>query len=132
MKCARIDHLHAVAKERPAGYLEACMKAGKPSPDGQWVFFDDEAHAAIRRQFNRLAGRAATPWKPSPGAQGPPRKLSGDPRPTAAGLGDLVHSIAVPIGRAIGWPCLKGDGTTELKPGSPCDRARRTLNKIKL
>ena len=51
-------------------------------------------------------------------------------KPSSAGLGDRVHAIAGPIGRAIGWPCLKGDGSTDLKPGSPCDRARNFLNKI--
>lgn len=46
------------------------------------------------------------------------------------GLGDRVHAVAGPIGRAIHWPCMKGDGTTDLKPGSPCDKARNLLNKI--
>jgi len=46
------------------------------------------------------------------------------------GLGDAIHAIAGPIGRAIHWPCLKGDGTTELKSGSPCERARSRLNTV--
>jgi hypothetical protein len=45
-------------------------------------------------------------------------------------LGDAVHSVAGPVGRALRWPCMKGDGTSELKPGSPCDRARNALNGI--
>ena len=45
-------------------------------------------------------------------------------------LGDMVHAIAGPIGRAIHWPCLKGDGTTDLKPGSPCDQIKTALNKL--
>lgn len=48
----------------------------------------------------------------------------------SGGLGDLVHKAAGPIGKAIRWPCLKGDGTTDLKPGSPCDRARKKLNQV--
>jgi hypothetical protein len=44
------------------------------------------------------------------------------------GLGDAIHAIAGPIGRTIHWPCLKGDGTTDLNPGSPCEGARRRLN----
>jgi hypothetical protein len=47
-------------------------------------------------------------------------------------LGDLIHSVAGPIGRAVRWPCLKGGGTTDLKPGSPCDRARRALNVLQV
>ena len=46
------------------------------------------------------------------------------------GLGDRAHRILGPIGRALHWPCLKGDGTIDLKPGSPCDKARNFLNKI--
>jgi hypothetical protein len=46
------------------------------------------------------------------------------------GLGDCVHRIAGPIGRALKWPCLKGNGTTDLKPGSPCDKLKNALNKI--
>ena len=56
-------------------------------------------------------------------------KLTGSD-PIKGGLGDKLHRVAGPIGRAIGWPCLKGDGTTELKPGSPCDKARKLLNTI--
>src|ERR1700722_2029940 len=47
------------------------------------------------------------------------------------GLGDAIPAIAGPIGRAIHWPCMKGDGTTDLKPDSPCDRARIALNTVK-
>lgn len=46
------------------------------------------------------------------------------------GLGDRLHKIAGPVGKAIHWPCLKGDGTMDLKPGSPCDKARKLLNKL--
>jgi hypothetical protein len=54
----------------------------------------------------------------------------GDPR--RLGIGDALHAIVGPIGRAIHWPCLKGDGTADLIPGSPCDQARQRLNAIKL
>jgi hypothetical protein len=47
-------------------------------------------------------------------------------------LGDAIHAIAGPIGRALRWPCMKGDGTIDLKPGSPCDRARNGLNNVTL
>jgi hypothetical protein len=46
------------------------------------------------------------------------------------GLGDAIHALAGPIGRAVHWPCLKGDGTIDLKPDSPCERARSRLNSI--
>jgi hypothetical protein len=48
------------------------------------------------------------------------------------GLGDAVHAVAGPIGRALRWPCMKGNGSIDLKPGSPCDRARKGLNGIAL
>jgi hypothetical protein len=46
------------------------------------------------------------------------------------GFGDRAHQVLGPIGRAIHWPCLKGDGTTDLKPGSPCDKLRQKLNAL--
>ena len=52
------------------------------------------------------------------------------------GLGDLVHKVAGPIGKAIHWPCNErdaaGNPTTNLRPGSPCAKARQLLNKIQL
>ena len=64
----------------------------------------------------------------------PPREIPKSGGASAAspskGLGDLVHQIAGPIGRALHWPCLKGDGTTDLKPNSLCDRFRQKLNKL--
>jgi hypothetical protein len=54
-------------------------------------------------------------------ANGPRRRLK---------LGDAAHAILGPIGRAIHWPCLKGDGTTDLKPGSPCAKAIDKLNAL--
>jgi hypothetical protein len=50
--------------------------------------------------------------------------------PRKEGLGDKLHKVAAPIGRAIGWPCIKKDGTTDLIPGSPCAKARDALNKL--
>jgi hypothetical protein len=44
------------------------------------------------------------------------------------GLGDRIHALFGPIGQAIGWPCLKGDGTTDLKPDSLCAKIREKLN----
>jgi len=116
MKRARIITLHAIAKQRGEGYLEACLKSGRISRDGQWMIFDDDAHSKIRLQYN-------------PHASHPVVNVPFQPR---QGLGDALHKIAGPIGKAIHWPCLKNDGTTDLKPNSPCDRARRKLNKVKL
>src|SRR5271155_1348930 len=106
MKRARIDHLHAVAKERKPGYLEACWREGAIRADGRWVLFTPEAPARLRQQYE---DPSALPSR---------------------GLGDWVHKVAGPIGRAVRWPCMKGDGTTALRPGSPCDRARRALNRL--
>jgi hypothetical protein len=117
MKRATIEHLHAVAQERKSGYLEACLREGKVSSDGRWVHFTDEAHARLRQQYNPDS-LSVSRWRQRGGAR--------------AALGDIIHKIAGPIGRAVRWPCLKGDGTTELKPGSPCDRARRALNIVKV
>jgi hypothetical protein len=87
---------------RPPGFVDECLRIGKPIEDGenQLVEFTAEQMADLRERF---------------------------PKP---GLGDRIHAIAGPIGRKIGWPCMKGDGTTELKPGSPCAKARKALNKI--
>jgi hypothetical protein len=52
MKRALIKDLHAVARQRGDGYLEACLKAGKISQDGQWMIFDDAAHTKLRLQYN--------------------------------------------------------------------------------
>jgi hypothetical protein len=46
------------------------------------------------------------------------------------GLGDALHAFAGPIGRAVHWPCMKGDGTTNLKPDSPCHRTKNRLNSV--
>jgi hypothetical protein len=120
VKRALIKDLHSAAQQRGAGYLEACLKLGRVSRDGQWVLFDDQSHAQLRAAFN--PHRALFPSLPP-----------GEGRGEGAGagglrLGDLVHKIAGPIGAALKWPCMKGDGTTDLKPNSPCDRARRRLN----
>jgi hypothetical protein len=106
MKRASVAHIHAVAKDRKPGYIEACQRAGKLSQDGQWLIFPDDVHAALRKEFN--------------------------PQRAKRGLGDLLHSVVGPIGRAVRWPCMKGKDSTDLKPGSPCDHARRALNTIKI
>jgi hypothetical protein len=128
MKRALIKDLHAVAKERREGYLEACLRAGKISRDGQWMIFDDAAHTKIRVQFN--PHRRFTLPLPLEEGRGGGGSAGRHGEGSQTGLGDLLHKVAGPIGKAIHWPCLKGDGTTDLKPGSPCDRARRKLNKV--
>jgi hypothetical protein len=42
------------------------------------------------------------------------------------GLGDVVHKIAGPLGRALGMPCFDANG--KLIPGSDCDKRRESLN----
>jgi hypothetical protein len=125
MKRALISDLHAAAEERGPGYLEACLKAGKISRDGQWMIFDDAAHHKLRRQFSN--GRAEVPLRLKFG-----RRSSTALPPRGLGLGDALHSVAGPIGRKIHWPCLKGDGSTDLKPGSPCAKMRQAANTIQI
>ena len=96
-----IASLKQTAARRKPGYLAACMLLGKPTPDGQSLQFTPEAHAQLRRDF----------------------ALDRSMR----GLGDLVHAIAGPIGQALHWPCNQ-PGSADLKPGSPCDQARKKLN----
>ena len=93
--------LKKTAANRQPGYLEECLRLGKVSG---------------------AAGSELVEFTPEQHAT-----LRSQ---FAPGLGDRVHNVAGPIGRAIHWPCMKDDGTTDLKPGSPCDRARNLLNKL--
>jgi hypothetical protein len=109
------------ARERKPGYLEACLAFGKLDPKTGLVAFTPEAWMKIRQQY-------AMPRKPCNLAT-LPKKIR--PKKTL-GVGDAIHKVAGPIGRAINWPCVKDDGTTDLKPGSPCDQMRQAANRIKL
>ncbi len=104
MKYLSMKHAPSAAAARKPGYLDACLSRGKlvDRNGEQFLQLSESDYEAIRREFSM-----------------------------GQGLGDLVHKIAGPIGRTVRWPCMKGDGTTDLKPGSPCDRARRALNRIK-
>jgi hypothetical protein len=63
-----------------------------------------------------------------PSAPRPPASDSPAPGSPPLGLGDVVHAVAGPIGKAVHWPCVD-QATGNLKPGSPCARARTWLNK---
>jgi hypothetical protein len=117
-----LKKVRAAAPARQPGYLEECLRTGKVTGTGQaqLIEFTPEQFADIRRRFN-----------PSYGADRSDKSDPSDPS-DKKGLGDALHRVAGPIGRAIHWPCMKGDGTTDLKPGSPCDKLRGTLNKITL
>jgi len=41
-----------VRTDTGTGYIEACLKAGRISRDGQWIIFDDAAHAVLRQHHN--------------------------------------------------------------------------------
>ena len=144
MTRARVSTVHRVAKERGPGYLEARLKAGRISRDGQWIIFSDQAHAQLRQQFNPNP-------PPKPVIIGRERKRNFrllramtqsvgrfvsipfvNQTAHKIGLGDLIHKIAGPIGRRIHWPCMKGDGTIDLKPNSPCAKARNLANKVRI
>jgi len=118
-----ISRLKLKEASRAPGWLDEIMRVGKiiGSGNATLVELTPEQFATIRKQFNpRFPHPALRPPSPSGRGQG-----EGSP-----GLGDKVHSVLGPIGKAIHWPCLKGDGTTDLKPGSPCDKIKNTLNKI--
>ncbi len=104
--------LKATAARRKPGYLDACLSLGQLDQSAGMVKFTPENWLKIRQEF-------ALPKAPVASAV-----------PKTVGLGDAIHKVAGPIGRRLKWPCLKGDGTTNLKPGSPCDKARKLLNKL--
>jgi hypothetical protein len=110
-----IGRLERAVPSRKPGVREAYMKAGKiVQIRGQpFVQLSDADYQAIRKEFALASSEALNiPFVPKPG------------------IGDAIHKVAGPIGRAIKWPCMKHDGTTDLIPGSPCDRARKLLNKL--
>jgi hypothetical protein len=117
VKFLHVERLQKAAAARKPGYLEACVKKGqivqiRGSP---FVQMADEDYRAIAEEF-AVAGRGSS------------RAVQGFRKPSMQ-LGDKLHAVAGPIGRAIKWPCMKGDGTTSLKPGSPCARLRDKLNR---
>jgi hypothetical protein len=113
MQTARIATIHAVAKHRKPGYLAACLNAGRRN--GEWLEWPDDVHQALRARFQISNLKSEIP--------------NSAPCPR---LGDCIHKIAGPIGLLLHWPCLKGGGTTDLRPGSPCARIQARLNTIKL
>ena len=119
-----MGRLQTAAAARKPGYIDAHMKAGKivQIRGIPFVQLGDADYTAIGKEFALpVKGRDGSPSRPP----APPTAA-----PATGGLGDAIHKVAGPIGRAIKWPCMKGDGTTDLKPGSPCDRARKLLNKL--
>ena len=116
MKRVQIARLQRAAKARKPGYLEACMKVGHIA--GQFIMLEDSDHAAIADEFAIIKLKPPYPRRSDRIGQG-----EGTP-----GLGDALHSVLGPIGRRIKWPCMKGDGTIDLKPGSPCAKRVQKLN----
>lgn len=114
-----LKSLQAKAAKRKPGYIEACLSLGQLDPQTQMVKFSPEAWLKIRQQFKLDRPRRACPIN-----------LRAKPPQPRFKLGDALHKVAGPIGRAINWPCMKGDGTTDLKPGSPCERLRDSLNRM--
>jgi hypothetical protein len=45
------------------------------------------------------------------------------------GLGDLVASVATPIARALGLPCID-PATQQLRPESGCAKRKAALNRL--
>lgn len=107
----RISRIRAIAPLKKSGYEEALMSAGKLVAGGEFLRIS-------REDYERIGAQFATEISPAKSV------------PPGTGLGDLVHKLAGPIGRAVKFPCMKGDGSTELKPGSPCAKARALGNKL--
>jgi hypothetical protein len=61
MKRVRVSHLRAIAAQKKRGYLAECRQQGKPSPDGKWLEFTEEAHARIAVAYATPAAPAC-PW----------------------------------------------------------------------
>jgi hypothetical protein len=116
-----VGHLQKAAVARKPSYLDAHMKVGKivQIRGTPFVQLSDADYTAIGKEFALMKKPAVVVPQSAP-----------KPAIPAGGLGDAIHKVAGPIGRAIKWPCMKGDGTTDLKPDSPCDRARKLLNKL--
>ena len=112
-----LKKIHAAAPARQPGYLEECLRLGKVTGEGAaaLIEFTPEQFADVRRRFALKA-------------EGRSQNAEFSLQTSTFRLGDAVHRLAGPIGRALHWPCLKGDGTTDLKAGSPCDKMRKMLN----
>jgi len=130
-----MGRLQTAAAARKPGYIDAHMKAGKIVQIRGMPFMQlsDPDYSAIGKQFalvhrrlSSTASGASLVSSVSSAVKPPAPKASS----AGGGLGDAIHKVAGPIGRAIKWPCMKHDGTTDLIPGSPCDRARKLLNKL--
>jgi hypothetical protein len=125
--------LREKARHRKPGYLEACLALGEADENTGTLRISPENWVKIRGQFSyspeekaaRMAERIAR-------RTGSPITIRGPAARQKRGLGDIIHGVAGPVGKALHWPCLEGDGTTDLKPGSPCDKARQALNHIKI
>lgn len=123
-----IGLLQKASASRKPGYLDAVM--GKSVPDQNhpgFVLITKDDYKTIGDQFEIVSGAAAM-VRDKEGFFG--TKAIPGITVERRGLGDMIHSVAGPIGKAISWPCMKGDDTTDLKPGSPCDKVKTTLNKI--
>ena len=107
---ARLETLQAKenAGRLPLGATQFLKSVGAISNDGQWI------KVTVEQWISTMI--------PQPSQK--------------TGLGDLVHKVAGPIGQAIHWPCnerdSQGNVTTNLRPNSPCAKAREMLNKVKI
>ena len=109
----RLSEIRAHGDRRPPGYAAALEAAGEPDPDGLHLRIGAAELEAVKERFG-----------------------VGDCPDCGRGLGDLVHRVAGPIGKALHYPCNERDAdgkpTAELRPGSPCDRARSALNRVRI
>ncbi len=106
----RLAEVRGHGAARPDGYAAALEAAGTVEPDGVWLRVGAAELEAVKQRFG------VDTCQP--------------------GLGDLVHSVAGPVGKLLHWPCNErlpdGTVTAELRPGSPCAKMRERLNSVRL
>jgi hypothetical protein len=61
VKYVALQTLEEQAKQKPIGYLQECLAAGKQ--DGELVLFEDEAFAELVAKFGRYRQSEADPYR---------------------------------------------------------------------
>lgn len=92
--------------ERMPHEMALAVKLASREQDG-FLYLEQHTAMAIKAQYRpELTAKDNRKWR---------------------GMGDVVHSIAGPIGRILGLSCFDKKGV--LKEASPCGKRRAGLNK---
>lgn len=119
-----VGRLEMAAPKRKVGLREAYLKAGKlVQVNGKpFIQLSDANYQQIRRDFPpivvQIAKKTGMPIKSIPAAAR-----------SRLPLGDMIHAVAGPIAKALKLPCVE-NGTTILKPNSPCAKRQQRGNEI--